>query len=56
MPPSVRGESTMILNKLFYSRMLKNSDYYSKNEQITHSYDFMIKILDYYIDKGPEIV
>jgi len=56
VPPSVRGESTMILNKLFYSRMLKNSDYYSKNEQITHSYDFMIKILDYYIDKGPEIV
>ena len=56
VPLSERRESTEKLNRLFCGRMLENSDFYIKNESIKYSYEFMLKILDFYIDKHPKVV
>lgn len=38
------------LYELFHVRMLKNRDYFSKNEQLTSCYEFVVKIVDNFYD------
>jgi len=50
VPSDLREKSYSKLMSLFKGRMLVNREYYLKNEPIMSSYDFVLKILNYYID------
>ena len=50
VPPTVRNQSYSRLKDLFYRRIPENKEYYSKNESLRACYDFVLKIVDFYID------
>jgi len=50
IPLEIRTQGFSKLRELFNVRMLNNCDYYIKNEFIIHSYEFMIKVLGFYLD------
>jgi len=50
VPLSKRLISTEKVKFLFYSRMVENKAYYTKNEVLQACYEFTCKIVDYYCD------
>jgi len=51
VPVNLLERSYTNLRDLFYCRIPKNKEFYNKNEPLRNCYDFVLKIIDFYIDK-----